>query len=229
HIVAETPLIEGILSNYYNFNLKDIKFEKNGNYQAQVYTVVSNDQTISSFPEKSTRTIKCISSPKNVQISFNVESDMRILVSCAFDSKIKAYVLGVINFKTKSYKSKLIIPSDDSSIVKHELSLTEMREIHDSSESAEFHAFAQSIGDKDEFDSIIINSDSVVTQFEAPKNILLTLDNNDFSVTYYAPTEGFYEAQIVDYDDHDNIFGGAKNKTAKGDDEIIVEISNLKK
>ncbi|CAG8782087.1 19773_t:CDS:1, partial [Gigaspora rosea] len=112
---------------------------------------------------------------------------------------------------------------------KYELPLTEMREIHDSPESAEFHTFAQSIGNKDEFDSIITNSDSVVTQFEAPKNILLAHKKNDFSVTYYAPTKGFYQAQIVDCDNHDNIFGGAKNETSKGKDVIIVEILNLKK
>ncbi|CAG8522999.1 22666_t:CDS:2 [Cetraspora pellucida] len=113
--------------------------------------------------------------------------------------------------------------------VKHELSLAEIREIHDSPEIAEFHAFAQSIGDKDEFDSIIANSNSVVTQFKAPENILLELEKQEFSVTYFAPTEGFYEAQIIDNNDHNNIFGGAKKKASNGNDEIIIQGLNLKK
>ncbi|RIB06355.1 hypothetical protein C2G38_2217336 [Gigaspora rosea] len=229
-IVAESPLIKGITSSCYDFAFEDIKFEENVNYFAKVYAISSNNQTISSFSGNSIKTMKRLLPPKNVQISVMInESDTQILASCAFDSKIKAYVLGIINLKTKKFKRKLIESPVDSPIVKYELPLTEMREIHDSPESAEFHAFAQSIGNKDEFDSIIINSDSVVTRFEAPKNILLAHKNNDFSVTYYAPTEGFYQAQIVDCDNHDNIFGGAKNKTSKGKDVIIVEISNLKK
>ncbi|CAG8750924.1 10512_t:CDS:1, partial [Racocetra fulgida] len=39
----------------------------------------------------------------------------------------------------------------------------------------------------------------------------------------------FYEAQIVDNDNHDSIFGGAKNSTPEEEDAIIIEISNLKK
>ncbi|CAG8526905.1 31142_t:CDS:10 [Gigaspora margarita] len=206
-IVAESPLINGITSSYYDFAFEDIKFEENVNYFAKVYAISSNNQTISSFSGNSTKTMKRLLPPKNVQISIMInESDTQILASCAFDSKIKVYILGVINIKTKCSKK-----------------------IHDSSERAEFHAFAQSIGNKNEFDSIIIKSDSAVTQFAAPKNILLTHKKNNFSVTYYAPTKGFYQAQIVDYDNHDNIFGGAKNKTPKGKDEIIVEISNLNK
>ncbi|RIB30551.1 hypothetical protein C2G38_2053368 [Gigaspora rosea] len=229
-IVAESPLIKGITSSCYDFAFEDIKFEENVNYFAKVYAISSNNQTISSFSGNSIKTMKRLLPPKNVKISVMInESDAQILASCAFDSKIKAYVLGIINLKTKMFKRKLIESPVDSPIVKYELPLTEMREIHDSPESAEFHTFAQSIGNKDEFDSIITNSDSVVTQFEAPKNILLAHKKNDFSVTYYAPTKGFYQAQIVDCDNHDNIFGGAKNETSKGKDVIIVEILNLKK
>ncbi|CAG8820699.1 39531_t:CDS:2, partial [Gigaspora margarita] len=181
------------------------------------YAISSNNQTISSFSGNSIKIMKRLLSPKNVQISIMInEFDTQILASCAFDSKIKAYVLGIINLKTKKFKRKLIVSPVDSPIVKYEIPLIEMREIHDSPESAEFHTFAQSIGDKDEFDSIIIKSDSVVTQFEAPKNILLAHNNSDFSVIYYAPTEGFYQAQIVDYDNKDNKFGGAKSCTWRG-------------
>ncbi|CAG8825792.1 18397_t:CDS:2, partial [Gigaspora margarita] len=162
------------------------------------YAISSNNQTISSFSGNSIKTMKRLLPPKNVQISVMInESDLQIFVSCAFDPTIKEYILGIINLKTKKFKRKLIKSPVDSPIVKYEIPLVEMREIHDTPESAEFHAFAQSIGDKYEFDSIIIKSDSVVTQFEAPKNILLAHNNSDFSVIYYAPTEGMkYVARV---------------------------------
>ncbi|CAG8613881.1 4261_t:CDS:2, partial [Cetraspora pellucida] len=212
-LVAKSPLIEDITSGCHDFDFEDIQFEEGGNYQAKVYAITSNDQTISSFSGNSIKTMQSLLPPENVQISVKLEEpDMRILISCDFNLKTKAYILGVINYNTKKYKSKLIKPLIDSPIVKHELSLAEIREIHDSPEFAEFHAFAQSIGDKDEFDSIISNSNSVVTQFEAPKNILLELEKKqEFSITYFAPTEG------------------AKNKTSERNDVIIIQVLNLKK
>ncbi|CAG8743334.1 18496_t:CDS:2, partial [Racocetra fulgida] len=189
--VAESSLIKGIASKSYDFTCDDIKFEENGNYQARVYAISSNCQTITSFAGNSIKTMKRVLPLKNIQIliKLNTMKGDDILISCAFDSKIKNYILGVLNNKTKQYKSKLIEPTNNSPIVKLELSLAKIRKIHNSPESAVFHAFAQSIGDKDEFDSITANSNSVVTQFEAPKNIILDLKKNEFSVNYHAPTE----------------------------------------
>ncbi|CAG8565692.1 13806_t:CDS:2, partial [Gigaspora rosea] len=93
-IVAESPLIKGITSSCYDFAFEDIKFEENVNYFAKVYAISSNNQTISSFSGNSIKTMKRLLPPKNVKISVMInESDAQILASCAFDSKIKAYVL----------------------------------------------------------------------------------------------------------------------------------------
>ncbi|KAF0332869.1 hypothetical protein F8M41_019119, partial [Gigaspora margarita] len=228
-LVAESSLIEDVTSNYHDFPLDDIKFEENGIYRAKVCAISSNDQTISSFPGNSIKTMKRLLPPNNIQISVKTnESDIHMIISCDFNPEIKAYKLGVINKETKKFISKFKEPTNDSQIVQQELSFAEIRELHNSPKIAKFHAFAQSIGDKDEFDSITVNSNSVVTQFEAPKDLSLVLENNEFSVSYSAPTEGFYEAQVVDDNNRDKSFGGTKNKSSIGKDIIIIQIADLK-
>ncbi|KAF0445585.1 kinase-like protein [Gigaspora margarita] len=228
HLVAESSLIEDVTSNYYDFPLDDIKFKENGIYRAKVYAISSNDQIISSFPGNSIKTMKRLLPPNNIQISVKTnESDIHMIISCGFDPEIKAYVLGVVNKETNKFISKFKEPTNDSPMVQQELSLAEIRKIHNSPKFAKFHAFAQSIGDKDEFDSIIVNSITVVTQFEAPKDISLVLENNEFLVSYFAPTEGFYEAQVVDDNNRDKSFGVIKNKSSVGKDIIIIQIADL--
>ncbi|RIB30862.1 hypothetical protein C2G38_2026460 [Gigaspora rosea] len=233
-LVAESSLIA---SDYHDFPLEKIKYEENGIYRAKVYAISSNDQTISSFPGKSIKTMKRLLPPNNIQISVKIndiqilvktnESDIQMLITCGVDQGIKKYVLGVINKETNKFISKIKEPTNDSQIVQQELSLSEIREIHNSPEIAEFHAFAQSIGNNYEFDSIIVYSNTVVTQFEAPKDLSLVLENNEFSVSYFAPIEGFYEVQIVDDDNRDKSFGIIKNKSSVGRDIIIIRIENL--
>ncbi|CAG8648056.1 10217_t:CDS:1, partial [Dentiscutata heterogama] len=187
HLIAESPLIEGIASSNYDFITKNIKFEKSRNCQvevkAEVYAVVKNDQAINSFPEKSARTIKFLPSPNDLQISAEADEshEPKFVVSCAFNSEIPKYVLGVKNTKTEKTVQSTIQDCSPSRRVEEMFSNNyDLLDSSDSSEIVKFRAFAQAIGDDDQLDSDIIMSISEIIQYAAPKNVTYVYTNNPF-------------------------------------------------
>ncbi|CAG8754955.1 17566_t:CDS:1, partial [Racocetra fulgida] len=209
--IAESQIIKKITSSYYEFNLKEIEFEEDQDYRAEVHAVVSTDQAISSFPEKSTRTMRSLPFPRNIQITAkNDKSNEQIfVVSCDFSSKIQTYKLGVENTKTgKTIEKTINIQSQDK--IDQELSPdnSDLLESPDSSKKVKFRAFAQAIGDDDQLDSKIVKSDSTVAQYAAPQNVDFSyrydeILNHEFTVTFEEPEfaeepeKGYYEIQVV--------------------------------
>ncbi|KAF0436562.1 hypothetical protein F8M41_004705 [Gigaspora margarita] len=238
NLVAESPLIKDITSRYYDFIIKDIKFEENRNYQveveAEVYAVVSSDQAINSFPEKSAGTMKLLPSPKDLQISAKAEESHEpiFVVSCAFNPEIRNYVLGVKNIKTEKTIKKLIPDPSPSERVEQILSPnnSDLLDSMDSSEIVKFCAFAQSIGGNDQLDSKIVMSVSEVKQYAAPHKVTYVfirdhLLPDTFEVSFEG-TEGYYEIHIVQIINDDN-YQIIKKKEAK-EKEVIVKVNNLK-
>ncbi|CAG8751859.1 31067_t:CDS:1 [Gigaspora margarita] len=238
HLVAESPLIKDITSRYYDFIIKDIKFEENRNYQveveAEVYAVVSNDQAINSFPEKSVGTMKFLPSPNDLQISAKAEESYEpmFVVSCIFNLEIRNYVLGVKNIKTEKTIKKIITDPSPSERVEQILFLnnSDLLDSTDSSEIVKFCAFAQAIGDCDQLDSNIVMSASEVKQYEAPHNVTYVFKRDyllpdTFEVSFEG-TEGYYEIHIVQIINGDN-YQIIKKKETK-EKEVIVQVNNLK-
>ncbi|CAG8688012.1 582_t:CDS:2 [Dentiscutata erythropus] len=233
HLVAESPLIE---SSYYDFIIKDIKFEENRNYQveveAEVYAVVKNDQAINSFPEKSTRTIKFLPSPKDLQISAkaNESHEPTFVVSCAFNSEIPKYVLGVINTKTEKTVQSTIEDCSPSRRVEQKFhNNSDLLDSSDSSEIVKFRAFTQAIGDDDQIDSDILMSVSEIIQCAAPKNVTYAYNNNlffghEFKVMSEVPegSKGYYEIQIIKLLNNYNDYIIIEKKETKEKEDIII-------
>ncbi|CAG8510510.1 16498_t:CDS:2, partial [Racocetra persica] len=203
--IAESQIIKKITSSYYDFILKEIKFEEDKDYRAEVHAVVSNDQAINSFPEKSTKTMRSLPFPKNIQIAAKNDksNEQMFVVSCDFNPKIQTYKLGVENTKTgKTIEKTINIQSQDK--INQELSPenSDLLESPSSSEKVEFRAFAQAIGDDDQLDSKIVKSDSTVTQFAAPQKVDFNYSHgiffgHEFGVNFEKPDEGYYEIQVI--------------------------------
>ncbi|KAF0436563.1 fibronectin type III domain-containing protein [Gigaspora margarita] len=237
-LVAESPLIKDITSRYYDFITKDIKIKENRNYQvevkAEVYAVASSDQAINSFPEKSTRTMKFLPSPNDLQISAKAEKSHEpiFVVSCAFNPEIRNYVLGVKNTKTEKTIKNIITNPFPSERVEQIFSPnnSDLLDSIDSSEIVKFCAFAQAIGDNDQLDSNIVMAASEIKQYAAPHNVTYVfirdhLLPDTFEVSFEG-VEGYYEIHIVQVINNDNYQIIKKKETTKQKEEV--EVNNLK-
>ncbi|KAF0532293.1 hypothetical protein F8M41_011336 [Gigaspora margarita] len=203
HLVDELPLIEDITSRYYDFIIKDVKFEENSNYQVAVKAKSKAGET----------------------------HEPIFKVSCAFNPEIRNYVLGVKNTKTEKIIRKIVVDPYRSERVEQIFSPnnSDLLDSTDSSEIVKFCAFAQAIGDNDQLDSNIILSASEVKQYVAPYNVTYVFNSHilgDEFVVKFEGSEGYYEIHIVQVIINDN-YQIIKKKETK-EKKVIVKVNNLK-